>query len=146
MNLSGAGHVGEKLVKLVKSWFGDVGKDLVKLVLPETLSMTPGQRFKLLRSRVPRSMYSEQFAIIVWFIVSSYILHFCWHRQSCIDSTQSASHLVVSWHSTSTPVIIPLSMYIDMSQNEMSVFGSKMIQNGYLTRKNGTPIFQTSPY
>ena len=88
--------------------------------------MTSGQRFKLLRSGVPRSMYREKLVITVWFIVSSYMLHFCWHRQSCIDSTKSVSHLVVSWQSlVLVSSDIPLSMYMDMSQNEVSFLGPK---------------------
>ena len=89
--------------------------------------MTPGQLFKLLHSGVSLSMYSDELVIIVWFIVPNYMLHFCWHRQSCIDSIQSASQLVVCWHSL-VSTDIPLSVYMDMSQNEVSVFGPKMAQ------------------
>ena len=48
---------------------------IVVLIL-ETLNMTPGQLFKLLHSGVPLSVYSDKLVIIVWFIVSSYLLHF----------------------------------------------------------------------
>ena len=101
---------------------------LLVVLIPETLNMTSGQRFKLLRSGVPRSMYREKLVITVWFIVSSYMLHFCWHRQSCIDSTKSVSHLVVSWQSlVLVSSDIPLSMYMDMSQNEVSFLGPKWL-------------------
>ena len=105
-----------------------VSQLLLVVLIPATLNMTPGQRFKLLRSWVPRSMYSEKLVIIVWFIVSSYMLHFCWHCQSCIDSTQSVSHLVVSWQSlVLVSSDIPLCMYMDMSHIEVSFLGSKRI-------------------
>ena len=101
---------------------------LLVVLIPETLNMTSGQRFKLLRSGVPRSMYREKLVITVWFIVSSHMLHFCWHRQSCIDSTKSVSHLVVSWQSlVLVSSDIPLSMYMDMSQNEVSFLGPKWL-------------------
>ena len=101
---------------------------LLVVLIPETLNMTSGQRFKLLRSGVPRSMYREKLVITVWFIVSSNMLHFCWHRQSCIDSTKSVSHLVVSWQSlVLVSSDIPLSMYMDMSQNEVSFLGPKWL-------------------
>ena len=105
--------------------FWKVSQLLLVVLIPEILNI-PGQRFKLLRSGAPLSTYGEKLVIIVWFIVSSCMLHFCWHRQSCIDSTQSASHLVVCWHSLVSSDI-PLSMYMDMSQNEVSVFRSKMV-------------------
>ena len=81
---------------------------LLTVLILETLNMTPGQLFELLHSGVPLSMCNDKLVIIVWFVVSSYVLRFCWHSLVSSDT--------------------PLSMYMDVFEMRCPLLGPRWLR------------------